>query len=109
MEVVIFFVSSVAALAVPLGIIATVQYCANVDRVMGFKKLLIFSWSLALLCIPFSFGFLMVSVNSASAGNLGVDYLFIALSYIAFGWIVCSLIYGKPIVPKFSDKNIKLP
>lgn len=110
MEFFIFLAGLASALAVPLAIIATVQYCANCNRVMDFRKLLIFSWSLAFLCIPFSFGFMVISADLlAAAEGPGLRHLLVSLSYLVFGWTVCSAIYGKPIVPGISSKKIDLP
>ncbi len=109
MEAFIFAFCIFAAFAVPFCVMATVQYCVHINKEMGFAKLLIFSWSLALIFMPFSFGFSCKLISSLIAGEVSNCYGVYALAYSVFGWLICSAIYGKLIVPRFAEREIKLP
>lgn len=114
MEGITLLVSIFAMIAVPLSVWITIQYCIYIGKDLGSVKLMLFSVFSALVVFPFTI-FISVSLilNSLESvmvnpsGNL--TFLTIDLGYIIFGWLVCSALYGELIVPKFSQREIKLP
>ncbi len=111
MEILIILFGILAAFAVPLGLIATVQYCVLAKIELGFNKLLIFSWTMAIAVIPFSFFYTCYMIFASLEETPTADNFFILISagYLFFGWLVCSALYGKMIFPDFFGDEIKLP
>lgn len=108
-----------SALIVPLAIIATVQYCVLANRELNFKKLILFSWLMVLTFMPTSFGAVLVILTSFNDNPLislfGEDYRLSSvcfagdLTYIFFGWLMCSALYGKLILPDIKSDKLDLP
>jgi hypothetical protein len=106
----ILLLSIFAMIAVPLSLCATVQYCVHVGKDLSFAKLILFSWSLAIIFIPFSFlASASILLNFADNRIESSTLLTVDLGYIIFGWLVCSALYGKLIVPNFSNRKLNLP
>lgn len=112
MELLVILFGIFAAFAVPIGIIATVQYCVLADIELSFKKLLLFSWMMVIAFVPFSFYYaasLIFALISDDKQNFGEVYILTSFTYLVFGWLVCSALYGKMILPDFSSDKINLP
>lgn len=114
MEGIILLISIFAMVLVPVCLLITIQYCVHIGKDSGSVELMVFSMFSALIIMPFS---ILVSVSILlSFISVGEEYLIekssfliVDLGYIVLGWLVCSALYGELIVPKFSQREIKLP
>lgn len=115
MELFIFIIWLILLFIIPLALIVT-SYCKYINGGQPFDIVLTLTLGffihiiISAFTIPFMFIMIYAGAHSDPVGNgLRLEGKFIyaigLLIYGGVGWLLCSLIYGKLIKPKFSRKD----